>query len=318
MKKIIVLIIALVFLTSCATFKNMNFRKDTKPQPIEFRGLQCAGLQPGRGLGIDFIEDAPPKELTMGKRFPISLKFANYHKDPLFIDLLVQDDSGTATFPPQKLQMTVEPAAYERNRLVSPGCSVGEDLPEKNLGMFSYNLDANKEIRFIAKAKFDYVSTISASVCAFNPIIGSAASCAKKETLQGPEALGPGTQYDPVAITRIDKNLVGIDRNQVVMSLDIYMKNLVKNSIIATQEREKVKFSITSDEVSFQCRVANTEETGATLDVPLDENSEAVVSCESTLSLDRTERYSLKIELRYPYEYFIVSNPIKYTANPKS
>lgn len=310
MKTFILVLIAILLVNACA-------KKPLNEGPTFFSNLRCTDIAPRRGLSVDFIGNAPPTELTPGKRFPVSLKFANYHREPIYADITVQDDSGTQNVGTKKFEVTVEGATYENNRLVVPGCNINEDLPEKNLGLFSYNLDANKDIRFVAKVKYEYASTISGSLCVFNPIVSSSTGCSASESLTGPTALGPGTAYDPVTVTRMDKTLVGTDQNHVIVNLDVYIKNLVKSGVVSSPDQETVSFRIAS-EIPLNCRTRKENDNkGTFFDVILDEEGEARVNCESMLSLDRLEQGTFTIELAYPYEYFIVSQPIRYRAEER-
>ena len=303
MKSVIVIAIILLFLSACAADL-----KGKEPRPdIEIKGQQCSSIPPGRGLVMDFIADAPPKSLVKDDRFPVILKFANYNPDPINIELRVQDDSGTDTFSPQIKNLYIEGATYEKSRLQYPGCKI-DNIPELNLGLFAYTLDANKNIRFIAKAFYDYTSMLSGSVCAYDVITGASSSCGGKETLtEG--SLGPYAPYNPVSVVSIEKNLLGIEKSQVIMAWDIKIRNMLPNGLV---KENLVNFRIDSEEIPINCRSVSSESAGSSLDLKLDEKGEASVRCESELFIDSVERYNFVIDLDYRYEYFAASQPIEY------
>lgn len=303
MKSVIVLAVILLFLSACASDINS---KEPRPD-IEIKGLQCSNIQPGRGLVMDFIADAPPKSLSKNSRFPVILKFANYNPDPIDIELRVQDDSGADTFPPQIKNLYIEGATYEKSRLQYPGCKI-DDLPELNLGMFSYNLDANKNIRFIAKASYDYTSIISGSICAYDIIKGASSGCSSKETL-AEGSLGPYAQYNPVSVVSIEKNLLGVEKNQVIMTMDIRVRNMLQNGLV---KENLVNFHIDSEEIPINCHLVSSENEGSFLELKLNEKGEAAIRCESNLLIENVERYNFVIDLDYRYEYFAASQPIEY------
>ena len=303
MKRVIVLAAILLFLSACASDINS---KEPRPD-IEIKSQQCSGMQPGRGLVMDFIADAPPISLVKNGRFPVILKFANYNPDPIDIELRVQDDSGTDTFPPQVKNLYIEGATYEKSRLQYPGCKI-DDLPELNLGLFSYILDANKNIRFIAKASYDYTSIISGSVCAYDVFKGVSSGCSKKETLTE-VSLGPYAPYNPVSVISIEKSLLGVEKNQVIMTMDIEVENTLQNGLV---KENLVNFHIDSEEIQINCRSASSENTGSSLDLKLNEKGEATMRCESNLLIENVERYNFVIDLDYRYEYFAASQPIEY------
>lgn len=304
MKKIIFLILLVIFISGCIP-KSKDGVQDT---------FRCRSFPPGRGVVVDFINSAPPLEIREGKRFTVSLKFANHNKDSMNVQYYVQDSTDADGFEDQSGSVLVEGATVEGSRFFAPGCNLfGEDLAEKNLGIFTYgNLQFDETTYFTARINYDYTSLTGGNICVYNPALGSIEGCSEFETVSG-DMLGYGSRYDPVTVTRVEKKLTGLGRDGVLINLDIFIENLGMG-LINTEGGETVNFRISSqDGLSFSCNSENMAEgsrSGNNLRIYLDEKR-AMVNCESEINTDRLTKYGFDIELDYPYEYYARTGPVK-------
>ena len=311
MKKVIFILLLLILISGCATFKK---RPDTTPDI-----LRCRSFGPARGIVVDFVENAPPKEIREERKFTVSLKFANFNKNAMDVEYYVEDNTDASGFENQLGSVGIEPAAIEEKdgilRLYEPGCNIfGEDLPEKNLGIFVYNnLEVDKELEFIARIDYDYISLANGYFCVYDVNRqGSSVPCSMTEVLSGENALGLGTRYDPVAVTRVEKTLVGFG-NYILVNLNIFIQNLIENGIVDTENGEIVDFTMIPDgELNFDCGSDNIvpgSKRGNSLRVYL-KDRKAIVNCQSEVNTDRLVKYGFNVELRYPYEYYARTGPI--------
>ena len=309
MRKLIILILILFIITGCASFPKKD---DNTLQPDIFR---CKSFGSGRGLVVDFIENAPPLQIRDGRTFPVSLKFANHNKDPIEVQYFVQDSTDVFGFDDQGSSLTVEGAEIENNKFYIPGCKIfGENLPEKNFGGFVYrNPEFDETIQFFARIRYDYVALLNGFFCVYNPALTSGFGCSDKETISGEGGLGLSTRYDPVTVTKVEKTITSLGENSVLVNLDIFIENLGKG-IVNTEENEVVNFRISSqDDVSFMCSSYNMVDgsrEGSNLRVFLDQGKVSI-NCWTEVYVDRQVKYGFDMELEYPYEYIVRSGPIE-------
>ena len=303
MKRIIFLVIIMVVSSGC-----LNRGTNQQPEP-----LRCGSIGSGRGITVDFISNAPPREITEGRRFTVSLKFANYNKDAMNVQYLLQDSTDAEGFEDQSGSVLIDGATIdERNRrLYEPGCKLfGENLAEKNLGIFSYrNLEFDDYIDFVVRINYDYVALLDGNFCVYNPALGGVVECSDRETISN---LGLSTAYDPVTVTSVSKQITSLGTDSVLIVLDMMIENLGGGRIKG--DKETLNFRINSpDGLSFDCiseNIAEGSRRGNNLLVYLF-NKRANVKCESEASADRFVKYSFNIELEYPYEYYASTGQIK-------
>ncbi|MEK6860749.1 MAG: hypothetical protein AABY07_02145, partial [Nanoarchaeota archaeon] len=214
-------------------------------------------------------------------------------------------------FDDQSGSVLVESATVSGNRLHEPGCKLfGEDLAEKNLGVFTYrNLEFDDYIDFVVRISYDYTALLNGNFCAYNPALGGTFECSDRELISN---LGLSTAYDPVTVTSVSKQITSLGADSVLIVLDMMIENLGGGRIKG--DKETLNFRINSpDGLSFDCiseNIAEGSRRGNNLLVYLF-NKRANVKCESEVSADRFVKYSFNIELEYPYEYYASTGQIK-------
>ncbi len=311
MKYIILFLFVILLLTGCTNLPGFN--TDTTNDEGRVPTFVCDDFLPSRGVIARFSPDTTQDVINEGEPFSLTLQFANHHKDPLIVDLILTDDSATPGFETITRSVTVEEATFIPG--FQPGCRVMEQrsLPVLPLGDYVYrNVLYDHDVRFLGTLSYPgYISESTFPLCIFNPLVGAGERCSTQESIIG-RSLGPTALYDPITITSVKKRLVGSSET-VKIILDIHIENLGQGYVSGASQI--LTFHIESFEgLTFDCISKNlvSDFGGDTLDLTLTDDV-ADVTCHAVLSPDRTETYTIATEISYDYEYTFASKPIKLT-----
>ena len=299
------LMLALFLLAGCASLNQEDDLQGSAPQ------FQCPSFKEARGVVVDFIQYAPPEEVREDKPFFIGLKFANYFDDVMSVDLSLQDTLDAPNFPDEGVKQTiiVDSAFVDEQTWRQPGCRLSEEegLTELSLGPYTYsNLDFDDQTSFIGTLKYSAVTEASFPVCAYNPAEGGGSGCPLTQNYNA-ASLGYRNEKAPLAFTSVEKRLVG---SQTGVTLQLFFD--IENIGGGTVSGEDIDFVLGGEETSFICYSEHGKASGAQqLRLRLDENDHATVECETTLSLDRVQAFTLTTELAYAYVYPFQSDSLK-------
>ncbi len=285
-KFLILIFVFGIFLVGCA--------KD-----VERKGLfEDALYQAGKGVVVEYREGTPPREIA--DVFSVAVELRNYNMEDMQVELDVWDSVTSEEkggFVDETDRIVGIRRAEESNGRRIYG---REDI---FFGIFSYrNVEIGESVQFFARINYDDKARNNFNMNLVYPRDGTV-----MEVISG-KRLGDGVNYEPVSVTKVEKEIIAVGENEIVVNLDIVIENLGGGKVVNRNGDSVLNFLINSreGELEFRCNSKDSEmKDSDSLDIEFSNKENKVeVKCKSNyIEAGTLKSFNIDIEMRYGYEY---------------
>ena len=299
-------VIIALLLAGCAAvpFGKKEIRDDS---------FRCKNIGEGRGVTADFLQYAPPEEVREGRDFTLGIAFANYFDDAMPVELKVQDTTDTNGFPDEGVEQSllIDGSLVDNGIWYEPGCRLAEEegIAELSLGPYNYKpVPFDDIIQFRGTLAYDADVESSFIICAFNPAMGVTSECATSEVYGESDMKGRNSKA-PIFVDGVEKIIIG-SKEGATIKFDATIRNAGGGYAGGDGT---VDFSMGAEGMALECysdSARSATKSGMSLSFDK-ETDEAVVHCETFLSLDRMQTFPVNMKLEYKYVYPITSIQVK-------
>ncbi len=275
MKKILVLLLILIFVSGCLS----SIRKETTPE-IAYR----------RGIDINFktSENQPPVQIGVDRDFYVGFDVINYAKHELNADVFLYDNWGQE-YGNVDGQETI--ALEEETGYVGKQKTV-------TFGSFRYTDKklANKKATLTAEVKIDnYPVEIDSNIR-----VKKSGSIITSGSLLSGSTLGREAANAPITIDKIGITQVNLpNTNEVNLDLTIYFKNYGGQINNDNKNIERFDIALIGGN-TFDCKPYRESDKF----LVFKDKKEAIITCTTSVDLGEQDYrdYPLRIRFSYPYK----------------
>ncbi len=317
MRKIVFLLLAVLFLAGCSTMPtSVNNPFSFGSGSEEGAGLEQENIQfsgPQKGVVVSFRKGIPSDPIN--GRFGVIVDVANYMDEFASVKLDVWDSTPLTGFNSIKDSLKdVGSATFDdQGRFFEPG------ILTTDLGKFEYvGVRDGSDTQFFARVRYPGHTDAEVTFCVTDVFGESSTNCPVSQSLSG-GGLGEGNSRAPVTVRSVKKTHGG-GGGSAVLNLDIQISDVGRGKTIDLFDEDPkkniVEFNIIplegfSDSIRCSSKdavdQAGRHDSGATnlpMQIQLDKGSSANVLCSAEVSVDSAiKNVRARISLDYQYEY---------------
>lgn len=285
MKKeiLILLMISLIFVAGCG-YLGSN-RVDVK-----------------RGVGIIFLPNQPPNEISESDRIGVGIEVINNADTDISGELCLTDTIQGKGIEKEcnSFNLISAEITYDKSGSIKNVISSSEKFyfPDSGQGYGYEGIRANFDMDVIATVEYDYLTEIITqfSVCDVN-----SATCKTEETIGG-NKLGRKSITAPITVTNIEKTLSPAGRGVVNVRLVIDIQNVAGGNIVSNEGGSVEKLSyfninFVGADTQFNCPGLNQQD-GVIL-----RNGKTQVSCSAIANVEEGQSIDNQLEINFGYRY---------------